>query len=65
MDAETLAFTPAVTVAELIRTKQLSPVEYMQALLDGSNALEPTGQRVRAISMPTGDGRGEARPRPR
>jgi len=25
MDAETLAFTPAVTVAELIRTKQLSP----------------------------------------
>jgi len=41
MDAETLAFTPAVSVAELIRTKQLSPVEYLQALLDRIERLEP------------------------
>jgi aspartyl-tRNA(Asn)/glutamyl-tRNA(Gln) amidotransferase subunit A len=41
MDAETLAFTPAVDVAELIRTKQLSPVEYLQALLDRIARLEP------------------------
>jgi aspartyl-tRNA(Asn)/glutamyl-tRNA(Gln) amidotransferase subunit A len=41
MDAETLAFTPAVTVAELIRTKQLSPVEYLQTLLDRIERLEP------------------------
>src|ERR1700733_9254493 len=41
MDAETLAFTPAVTVAELIRTKQLSPVEYLQALLERIQRLEP------------------------
>ena len=41
MDAETLAFTPAVTVAELIRTKQLSPVEYLQTLLRRIEQLEP------------------------
>ena len=32
---------PAVTVAELIRTKQLSPVEYLQALLERIERLEP------------------------
>jgi aspartyl-tRNA(Asn)/glutamyl-tRNA(Gln) amidotransferase subunit A len=41
MDDETLAFTPAVTVAELIRTKQLSPVEYLQSLLARIERLEP------------------------
>jgi aspartyl-tRNA(Asn)/glutamyl-tRNA(Gln) amidotransferase subunit A len=41
MDAETLAFTPAVTIAELIRTRQLSPVEYLQTLLDRIERLEP------------------------
>ena len=41
MDAEGLAFTPAVTAAELIRTKQLSPVEYLQALLQRIERLEP------------------------
>jgi aspartyl-tRNA(Asn)/glutamyl-tRNA(Gln) amidotransferase subunit A len=33
MDDETLAFTPATKLAELIRTKQLSPVEVMEATL--------------------------------
>ena len=31
----------AVTVAELIRTKQLSPVEYLQALLEQIQRLNP------------------------
>ena len=47
MDTETLCFTPAVEIAELIRTKQLSPVEYMQALLARVQALEP---RVNAFA---------------
>ena len=41
MDAEALAFTPAVAAAELIRTKQLSPVEYLQELLQRIERLEP------------------------
>jgi aspartyl-tRNA(Asn)/glutamyl-tRNA(Gln) amidotransferase subunit A len=41
MDSETLGFMPATDVAELIRTKRLSPVEYMRALLDRITALEP------------------------
>ncbi len=41
MDSETLGFMPATELAELIRTKQLSPVEYMQALLNRITALEP------------------------
>ncbi|HUN42694.1 MAG TPA: amidase [Acetobacteraceae bacterium] len=41
MDAETLAFTPAVAAAELIRTRQLSPVEYLQSLLNRIEQLEP------------------------
>jgi aspartyl-tRNA(Asn)/glutamyl-tRNA(Gln) amidotransferase subunit A len=36
-----LAFTPAVEIAEQIRLKKLSPVEYLQALLDRIAALEP------------------------
>jgi aspartyl-tRNA(Asn)/glutamyl-tRNA(Gln) amidotransferase subunit A len=41
MDQEDLGFLPATDVAELIRTKQLSPVEYMRALLTRIEALEP------------------------
>jgi aspartyl-tRNA(Asn)/glutamyl-tRNA(Gln) amidotransferase subunit A len=41
MDSETLGFMPATELAELIRTKQLSPVEYMRGLLDRITALEP------------------------
>ena len=33
MTSEDLAFVPATELAELIRTKQLSPVEYMRSLL--------------------------------
>ena len=39
MDNETLAFTPAVELVEMIRTKKLSPVEYMTALLTRIEAL--------------------------
>ena len=41
MDSETLGFMPATEAAELIRTKKLSPVEYMGALLERITALEP------------------------
>ena len=41
MDQEDLGFLPATELAELIRTKQLSPVEYMRALLARIEALEP------------------------
>jgi aspartyl-tRNA(Asn)/glutamyl-tRNA(Gln) amidotransferase subunit A len=41
MDSEDLGFLPATELAELIRTKQLSPVEYMQALLARIEALNP------------------------
>lgn len=41
MDNEALCFTPATQVAELIRTRQLSPVEYMQALLNRIQILNP------------------------
>ena len=41
MDSETLGFMPATVAAELIRTKKLSPVEYMRAILDRIEALEP------------------------
>jgi aspartyl-tRNA(Asn)/glutamyl-tRNA(Gln) amidotransferase subunit A len=41
MDSDDLAFTPAVTVAEQIRTKQLSPVEYLQTLLERIERLDP------------------------
>src|SRR5579863_5153499 len=40
MDDETLAFTPAARLAELIRTKQISPVEVMQATLRRIEALD-------------------------
>ncbi len=41
MNSEDLGFLPATKLAELIRTKQLSPVDYMRALLDRIKALEP------------------------
>ncbi len=47
MTSEDLGFLPATALAELIRTKQLSPVEYMQALLSRIEALEP---RVNAFA---------------
>jgi len=40
MDSDELAFLPATRLAELIRTKQLSPVEYMQSLLARIEALD-------------------------
>lgn len=47
MDDETLAFTPATQLAELIRTKQISPVEVMAATLRRIEALNP---RVNAFA---------------
>jgi aspartyl-tRNA(Asn)/glutamyl-tRNA(Gln) amidotransferase subunit A len=41
MTSEELGFLPATQLAELIRTKQISPVEYMQALLERIETLEP------------------------
>jgi aspartyl-tRNA(Asn)/glutamyl-tRNA(Gln) amidotransferase subunit A len=41
MDSETLAFTPAVRLAEMIRQKVLSPVELMTAVLGRIEALNP------------------------
>lgn len=41
MDHQALGFTPAVELAELIRTKKLSPVEYVRGLLARINDLEP------------------------
>jgi aspartyl-tRNA(Asn)/glutamyl-tRNA(Gln) amidotransferase subunit A len=41
MTSEDLGYLPATEVADLIRTKQLSPVEYMQALLERIDAYNP------------------------
>lgn len=41
MTSEDLGFLPATQLAELIRTKQLSPVEYMRTLLARIETLEP------------------------
>ena len=41
MNSEELGFLPATQLAELIRTKQLSPVEYMRSLLERIEAHEP------------------------
>ena len=41
MTSEELGFLPATQLAELIRTKQLSPVEYMRTLLARIETLEP------------------------
>jgi aspartyl-tRNA(Asn)/glutamyl-tRNA(Gln) amidotransferase subunit A len=47
MDSESLAFTPAVELAGLIRGKKLSPVELMRGLLERIEALNP---RVNAFA---------------
>jgi aspartyl-tRNA(Asn)/glutamyl-tRNA(Gln) amidotransferase subunit A len=47
MDNDTLAFIPAVQLAEMIRQRQLSPVELMRALLARIEALNP---RVNAFA---------------
>jgi aspartyl-tRNA(Asn)/glutamyl-tRNA(Gln) amidotransferase subunit A len=52
MDDETLAFTPAVTLAEMIRQKRLSPVELMTSLLARIEALNP---RVNAFAYLAGE----------
>ena len=52
MDNETLAFTPAVQVADMIRQKQLSPVELMTALLARIETLNP---RVNAFAYLAAD----------
>jgi len=41
MNSEELGFLPATQLAELIRTKQVSPVEYTRSLLERISALEP------------------------
>src|SRR6195952_4877333 len=41
MNAEDLGFLPAVQLVELIRTKQISPVEYLRVLLQRIETLEP------------------------
>ncbi|MBZ9910142.1 MULTISPECIES: amidase [Mesorhizobium] len=41
MNSETMGFTPAVELAELVRSKKISPVEYMRTLLARITELEP------------------------
>lgn len=41
MESETIGFLSAVELAELIREKKISPVEYMRGLLDRIAELEP------------------------
>lgn len=41
MQSDDLGFMPATVLAELIRTKKLSPVEYMRSLLARIETLEP------------------------
>ncbi len=57
MDSETLAFTPAVELAGLIRQKKLSPVELMSALLQRIETLNP---RVNAFAYLAADAAIEA-----
>ncbi len=52
MDNETLGFTPAVRLAEMIRTKAISPVEVMRGLLERIETLEP---RVNAFAYLAAD----------
>ena len=40
MNAEDLGFMPATELAEMIRTRKISPVEYMTALLDRIGKVE-------------------------
>ena len=41
MNADDLGYLPATQLAELIRTKQISPVEYMRSLLARIEAVDP------------------------
>ncbi|MBV8456069.1 MAG: amidase, partial [Acetobacteraceae bacterium] len=41
MTNEDLGFTPATQLAEMIRTKRVSPAEVMQELLERIETLEP------------------------
>lgn len=41
MNSESIGFLPAIELAELIRTKKISPVEYTRVLLDRIAGLEP------------------------
>jgi len=52
MDDNELAFMPAVTLAEMIRQKKVSPVEVMRNLLARIESLEP---RVNAFAWLAGD----------
>ena len=45
--SDDLIFSDATTLAELIRTKAVSPVEVVQAHLDRIEALNPDHQRDR------------------
>ena len=59
MNATDLCFTPATVLREMIRTKELSPVELTDAVLERAAALNP---KLNAICTPTFD---EARERAR
>jgi aspartyl-tRNA(Asn)/glutamyl-tRNA(Gln) amidotransferase subunit A len=52
MDSATIGYMPATELAERIRTRQISPVEYLRALLDRITALEP---RVNAFAYLAAD----------
>ena len=52
MDSDDLGFMPATELAELIRTKKISPVEYTRALLARIETLEP---RVNAFAHVAAD----------
>jgi aspartyl-tRNA(Asn)/glutamyl-tRNA(Gln) amidotransferase subunit A len=52
MDAEDLGYLPATDLAAMIRAKQISPVEYMTALLGRIESLEP---RVNAFAYLAAD----------
>ena len=57
MDADTLCFTPATDLARMIRSKAVSPVEVMEAVLVRAQALNPG---LNAICTPTYDAAREA-----
>lgn len=52
MNADDLGYLPATKLAGMIRSKQISPVEYMQTLLSRIEAKEP---RVNAFAYLAGD----------
>jgi aspartyl-tRNA(Asn)/glutamyl-tRNA(Gln) amidotransferase subunit A len=52
MDSDDLGFMPATELAELIRTKKISPVEYTRTLLERIETLEP---RVNAFAHVAAD----------